>query len=74
MGNEIATVRISEFFIVMLQCDNSDGANVIKEMQTKENDDNFLLSAFLFIVVSLILQYRAMLVLISLAFHPKFYM
>jgi len=23
LGNEIATVRISEFFIVMLQCDNS---------------------------------------------------
>jgi hypothetical protein len=35
MGNEIATVRISEFFIVMLQCDNSDDAKVIKEMQTK---------------------------------------
>jgi len=36
LGNEIATVRISEFFIVLLQCDNSDGAKVQKEMQTKK--------------------------------------
>ena len=43
----MATVRISEFFTVMLQCDNSDGTKVIKEIQTKEHDDNFLLSAFL---------------------------
>ena len=28
MGNEIATVRISEFFIVMLQRDNSDGTKI----------------------------------------------
>jgi len=47
LGNEIATVRISEFFIVMLQCDNSDATKVQKELQTKENDDNFLLSAIL---------------------------
>ena len=44
--SEIATVRISELFIVMLQCDNSDGTKVIKETQTKTNDDYFLLSAF----------------------------
>jgi|UPI0003007710 hypothetical protein len=36
MGNEIATVRIFEFFIVMLQCDNSDATKVQKEMQTKK--------------------------------------
>ena len=35
LGNEIATVRISEFFIVMLQCDNSGATKVQKEMQTK---------------------------------------
>ena len=28
LGNEIATVRVSEFFIVMLQCDNSDVTKV----------------------------------------------
>ena len=44
--SEIATVRISELFIVMLQCDNSDGTKAIKETQTKTNDDYFLLSAF----------------------------
>ncbi|MEE0961360.1 MAG: hypothetical protein U0L54_02295 [Bacteroidales bacterium] len=36
MGNEIATVRISEFFIVMLQCDNFDGTKVISN---KRNAD-----------------------------------
>ena len=30
LGNEIATVRISEFFIIMLQCDNSDATKVQK--------------------------------------------
>lgn len=41
MGNEIATVRIFEFFIVMLQCDNSDATKVQKKCRRKKNDGNF---------------------------------